>query len=133
MPAEIGLPSQRNSTDESNKNNGGDLGWIGPDDSYDADFLAGAFALNDDGQISDPVKSQFGWHLIQLVTKATNPVSSSKFAQMKQNFFSDWLEEIRTSRDDIVIEENWAEFAPETLPCLMVYNYVISPTLKALT
>lgn len=119
------------STDESNKNNGGDLGWIGPDDSYDADFLAGAFAMNDDGQISDPVKSQFGWHLIQLVTKATNPVSSSKFAQMKQNFFSDWLEEIRTSRDDIVIEENWAEFAPET-PAVPdeLYNYVISPNAE---
>src|SRR5690606_41804751 len=27
------------STDESNKTNGGDLGWIGREDSYDADFL----------------------------------------------------------------------------------------------
>jgi len=119
------------STDESNKNNGGDLGWIGRDDSYDADFLAGAFALNEDGQISDPVQSQFGWHLIQLVTKATNPVSSSKFAQIKQNFFNNWLEELRTSRDDIVIEDNWTEFAPET-PAVPdeLYNYVISPNTE---
>ena len=119
------------STDESNKNNGGDLGWIGPDDSYDADFLAGAFALNEDGQISDPVQSQFGWHLIQLVTKATNPVTSSKFSQIKQNFFSNWLDEIRTSRNDIVIEDVWTEFAPE-VPAVPddLYNYVISPNAQ---
>lgn len=119
------------STDESNKNNGGDLGWIGPDDSYDADFLAGAFALNDEGQISDPVQSQFGWHLIQLVTKATNPVTSSKFTQIKQNFFSNWLEEIRASRDDIKIEDVWTEFAPDT-PVVPedLYNYVISPNTE---
>ena len=119
------------STDESNKTNGGDLGWIGREDSYDADFLTGAFALNDEGQISDPIQSQFGWHLIQLVTKATNPVTSSKFTQIKQNFFNNWLEEIRTSRDDIVIEDNWTEFAPET-PAVPddLYNYVISPSTE---
>lgn len=115
------------STDESNKNNGGDLGWIGRDDSYDADFLTAAFALTDDGQISEPVQTQFGWHIIQLVTKATNPVSSSKFSQIKQNFFTDWLQEIRASRDDIKIEDIWTEYAPET-PAVPddLYNYVIS-------
>lgn len=119
------------STDESNKNNGGDLGWIGPEDSYDPDFLAGAFALNEDGQISEPVQSQFGWHLIQLVTKATNPVSNSKFTQLKQNYFNSWLEGIRTSRNDIVIEDIWTEFAPET-PAVPddLYNYVISPSTE---
>ena len=115
------------STDDSNKENGGDLGWIGPDDSYDSDFLAAAFALNDEGQISEPVPTQFGWHIIQLVTKATNPVSSSKFSQIKQNFFTDWLADIRTSRDDIQIEPNWTEYAPGT-PVVPddLFNYVIS-------
>ncbi len=115
------------STDESNKDNGGDLGWIGADDSYDEDFLAGAFALTEDGQISDPVESQFGWHIIQLVSKATNSVSSSKFTQIKQNFFTDWLEEIRTSRDDIVISDDWTKYCPDT-PAVPddLYEYVIS-------
>lgn len=119
------------STDESNKNNGGDLGWIGPDDSYDADFLAAAFDLNDEGQISEPVSTQFGWHIIQLVTKANNPVNSSKFNQIKQNYFTSWLEDIRTSRDDIQIESVWTEYAPET-PVVPedLYNYVISPSAE---
>lgn len=101
------------STDESNKNNGGDLGWIGRNDSYDADFLDGAFALNDLGEISEPIETQFGWHLIQLVTKATNPISSSNFEQLKQTHFNDWLTEIRSSRTDIETESIWTEFAPD--------------------
>lgn len=119
------------STDESNKNNGGDLGWIGLKDSYDPDFLTGAFALNEDGEISAPVQSQFGWHIIQLVTRANNPISSSKFEQMKQTFFTDWLAEIRSSRDDIMIEDVWTEYAPET-PAVPeeLYQYVISPNAE---
>jgi len=101
------------STDESNKNNGGDLGWIGPNDSYDPDFLDGAFALDELGQISEPVQSQFGWHIIQLVTKANNPIDSFAFDQMKQTYFNDWLAEIRASRSDIETESVWTEFAPD--------------------
>ncbi len=101
------------STDESNKNNGGDLGWIGPNDSYDPDFLDGAFALDELGQISEPVQSQFGWHIIQLVTKANNPIDSYAFDQLKQTHFNDWLAEIRASRSDIETESVWTEFAPD--------------------
>lgn len=119
------------STDESNKDNGGDLGWIGREDSYDETFLKASFDLEDDGQISEPVETQFGWHIIQLVTKAANPVTSSKFNQLKQAYFTDWLEDIRTSRDDIQIESAWVEFAP-TLPAVPedLYNYVISPNTQ---
>ncbi|MBP7213983.1 MAG: peptidylprolyl isomerase [Anaerolineaceae bacterium] len=93
------------STDEANKDNGGDLGWIGRSDSYDADFLNGAFKLTKEGEISEPVSSQFGYHIIQLVARATNPVNDTKFNQMKQDFFSDWLEVTRDFREDIVIND----------------------------
>ena len=91
------------STDESNKDNGGDLGWIGRADSYDADFLNGAFKLTEEGEISEPVLSQFGYHIIQLVARETNPVNDTKFNQLKQNFFNDWLEVTRDLHDGIVI------------------------------
>ena len=119
------------STDESNKDNGGDLGWIGRGDSYDETFLEASFALEEDGQTSEPIETQFGWHIIQLVTKAVNPVTSSKFNQMKQTYFNDWLEDIRSSRDDIQIESTWVEFAP-TVPAVPeeLYNYVISPNTQ---
>jgi len=115
------------STDESNKDNGGDLGWIGLGDSYDQTFLEVSFALGEDGEVSKPINTQFGWHIIQLVTKATNPINSSKFSLVKQTFFTDWLAETRLSREDIVIEPVWTEFAPST-PAVPqdLYNYVIT-------
>jgi foldase protein PrsA len=53
------------STDEAAKTNGGDLGWFGPEAQMDPDFLTAAFALKVD-EISAPVKSQFGYHIIQV-------------------------------------------------------------------
>lgn len=115
------------STDEANKDNGGDLGWIGRLDSYDPAFLDGAFALNEDGEISPPVQGTNGWHVIQLVTKAVNNVDSYKFEQIKQDFFTNWLKDLRESREDIEIQENWADYAP-TSPILPedLYQYLVT-------
>lgn len=100
------------STDTSKKDNGGDLGWIGPNDSYVEEFKDAAFLLNEPGEISEPVESQFGWHVIQLVTKATNNITAEKFEQNKQTFFDNWLLELRNSRTDIQIEEIWKTVTP---------------------
>ena len=46
---------------------GGDLGWFTKDKMV-PEFAAAAFKM-EPGQISDPVKSQFGWHVIKLEEK----------------------------------------------------------------
>ena len=53
------------SDDVHTKNTGGELGWTMPE-KYDAAFRAALLNLKK-GEISQPVKSAFGWHLIQLL------------------------------------------------------------------
>ena len=48
--------------------NGGDLGYFGRGMMVKP-FEDAAFGLEKVGQISEPVQTQFGWHLIQLTGK----------------------------------------------------------------
>jgi peptidyl-prolyl cis-trans isomerase C len=59
---------------------GGDLGYFGKDQMV-PEFAEVAFKL-DKGQVSDPVKTQFGWHIIKVEDKRIKPVPS--FDQVKE-------------------------------------------------
>jgi peptidyl-prolyl cis-trans isomerase C len=59
---------------------GGDLGYFGKDQMV-PEFAEVAFKL-DKGQVSDPVKTQFGWHIIKVEDKRVKPVPP--FDQVKE-------------------------------------------------
>ncbi len=61
------------SSDKSNKDNGGDLGYF-TKEAMVKEFADAAFAMNKDEVSKTPVKTQFGWHVIQVLDKRNKPV-----------------------------------------------------------
>ncbi|WP_312842385.1 SurA N-terminal domain-containing protein [Stutzerimonas nitrititolerans] len=57
--------AKEHSDDPGSANEGGDLGYAGPG-VYDPAFEDALYALKE-GQVSAPVRSEFGWHLIKLL------------------------------------------------------------------
>jgi peptidyl-prolyl cis-trans isomerase C len=57
--------------DPSGKANGGDLGWFSKEQMV-PEFAEAAFNLKD-GEISGPIHTQFGWHVIKTEEKRTKP------------------------------------------------------------
>ncbi len=83
---------------------GGDLGWFGKGQMV-APFEEAAFAL-EEGEISDPVRTQFGIHLIKLEGKRTTGFDESR-DQIRQDYvssvqderFQSWLSSARESEE----------------------------------
>lgn len=78
--------AKENSEDVSATRNGGDLGLFSRGRMV-AEFEDAAFALTDVGDVSQPVKSQFGYHLIKLMGK--KPASKQNFDDIKESLMSE--------------------------------------------
>lgn len=75
---------------------GGDLSWFGRT-AMVAPFAEAAFTLPI-GEISEPIKTQFGYHLIEVLEKDENrPKEESQLQQERAQAFQDWLQEKKTT------------------------------------
>ncbi len=63
-------------SEDASASRGGDLGWLSPGDTV-PEFERAMMALKPD-QVSDPVQSPFGWHLIQVVERRSEDMSKER-------------------------------------------------------
>lgn len=82
---DFGTLAQQASDDTGSAADGGDLGFAGPG-VYAPEFETALFALKK-GEVSQPVRTEFGWHLIKLLDSQEADVPS--FASLKDKLERD--------------------------------------------
>ncbi len=90
------------SDDPGSSANGGDLGFFGKN-VMDPAFESAAFSL-DKGQVSEPVRSSFGWHLIEVTEIQKGKVKS--FEEVREvllsNYRNDQADQIFAEQIDLL-------------------------------
>lgn len=111
------------STDTGSGANGGDLGWFGRGRMV-PEFEEAAFNL-EIGEISDPIQSDFGWHIILKQDQELRAIDDATYNQLTSTFFNDWLSQQRTAIV-IVTDDTWKEVYPETPVIPAEYQALLS-------
>jgi len=105
-------------SNDGSASKGGDLGWIYPGDTV-PEFERAMNSLRP-GQVSDPVESPFGYHLIEVLERKTEEVSRERQRLMArqalrdqklEEAYEDWLRQLR---DRAYVEYRLDEFSPRT-------------------
>jgi peptidyl-prolyl cis-trans isomerase SurA len=63
-------------SDDASASRGGELGWVYPGDTVPE--FERAFSNLKEGEVSEPVKTPFGWHLIQVMERRTADASTER-------------------------------------------------------
>jgi peptidyl-prolyl cis-trans isomerase D len=104
------------SKDTGSGANGGDLGWFGRG-AMVPEFEKVAFSL-EVGEFSEPVQSQFGYHIIQVLGHQEVPLNGTQYDQKKQTEFSNWLVNAR-GKSTVETFDIWKQSVP-TEPALQI-------------
>lgn len=92
----------RQYSEDGSANNGGDLGWVNPGDTV-PQFEKVMIELGI-GEISEPVRSPFGWHIIQVLERRKQDMSKEATrlkarqeirARKSDEAYQDWIRELR--------------------------------------
>jgi parvulin-like peptidyl-prolyl isomerase len=90
--------ARANSTDATTSATGGDLGWIARGQMDEA-FENAAFALQP-GQISQPVQTPYGWHIIKVLDRQENrPFTDDQYETAVGKAKEAWLDQQRAEAD----------------------------------
>ena len=106
---EFAVVAQEVSKDTGSAARGGDLDWQ-PRSFFVTEFADAAFRQKI-GEIGQPVKTDFGYHIIQVIAREELPLSASQYEQKKETAFNDWLT-AATEATTIETFEIWKERVP---------------------
>ncbi len=90
---------------------GGDLGWFGKGRMV-PEFEEAAFALENIGDLSGVVESQFGFHVIQLLGRQVRPLDEAAYEAARSEIFSDWLTSVRDEYEIVTYDDLWMVSVP---------------------
>lgn len=89
-------------SDDLSASKGGDLGWLSPGDTV-PEFERTMDSLRP-GELSDPIQTPFGWHLIQVLERRDQDVTQERRriearqairARKAEEAFDDWVRQMR--------------------------------------
>jgi peptidyl-prolyl cis-trans isomerase SurA len=92
----------RLNSEDGSASKGGDMGWVGPGDTVpEFEKAMNALKIN---EISEPVRTQFGWHIIQVTERREQDMGKEAArlkarqeirARKSEEAYQDWLRELR--------------------------------------
>lgn len=97
------------STDSSNSDQGGDLGWFARDRMVEP-FEQAAFDA-EVGEVVGPVQTEFGWHLIEVLGHEVRQLDDGTYQLALSNHLDDWLA-AEGEAADIEVSDFWPDRVP---------------------
>ncbi len=80
--------AKKYSQDQGSARNGGELPWFGSGRMI-PEFESAAFKLTKPGEVSQPIQTQFGWHIIKLLERKTIGSLDEMLPEIKTKFARD--------------------------------------------
>jgi parvulin-like peptidyl-prolyl isomerase len=74
-------------------------------------FANAAFAM-EIGELSEPVESEFGWHVIQVLGHENRPLTVTEYEDLRDRTLEEYILSLR-SKYEWEIFETWRAMSPE--------------------